>query len=272
MQARIWGCRGSVATPGPETVRYGGNTTTVELRTASGRLLVLDAGTGIRPLGLALADPPTHVDLIVTHLHLDHVEGLGFFAPLFDPECSITIWGPPQAGSSLAARLKAYLSPPLFPRPFEEFGSRVEFVECGEETWQLDGVSITAARVEHPGPTYGYRLEENGHTLAFIPDNEPGLDPDSGLALADGVDVLLHDAQYTRSEYAKRAGWGHSALDHFAALVRAAAPKRAVMFHHDPAHDDEELESMHAQAEELAGRPLELAREGMELDLSNTAP
>jgi phosphoribosyl 1,2-cyclic phosphodiesterase len=260
-----------VATPGAGTVRYGGNTTSVELRTASGRLLVLDAGTGIRPLGLSLGDRPSHIDLFFTHLHLDHVEGLGFFAPLFDPECSITIWGPPQEGSSLAERVKAYLSPPLFPLPFERFGSRIEFVECAEETWRLDGVSISAARVQHPGSTYGYRFEENGRTLAFVPDNEPGLDPESGLALADGVDVLIHDAQYTEAEYATREGWGHSALGHFAATVRAAAPGRAVMFHHDPTHDDAALESMQAKAQELAGRPVELAREGVTFELGTAA-
>src|SRR4051812_47026951 len=114
MRATIWGCRGSLATPGDTTVRYGGNTTSVEVRTASGRLVVLDAGTGIRPLGLAVPERHEHVDLLLTHLHLDHLEGLGFFAPLFDPECSVTIWGPPQEGSSLEERVRTYLSPPLF--------------------------------------------------------------------------------------------------------------------------------------------------------------
>jgi phosphoribosyl 1,2-cyclic phosphodiesterase len=271
MRTTIWGCRGSVATPGQATLRYGGNTTSVEVRTASGRLLVLDAGTGVRPLGLSLAERPSHIDLLFTHLHLDHVEGLGFFAPLFDQECSITIWGPPQEGSSLAERVAAYLSPPLFPLPFEQFGSRIEFVECGEETWQLDGVSITSARVRHPGITYGYRFEENGHSLAFIPDNEPGLDRESGLALADGVDVLLHDAQYTDEEYPSRTGWGHSALQHFAAAARDSSAGRAVMFHHDPTHADATLESMKTRAEELAGRPVELAREGSTLEIADSA-
>jgi phosphoribosyl 1,2-cyclic phosphodiesterase len=265
MQARIWGCRGSVATPGPGTVQYGGNTTSLELRTASGRLLVVDAGTGIRPLGLALDERPSHIDLIFTHLHLDHVEGLGFFAPLFDPDCSITVWGPPQDGASLAERVEAYLSPPLFPLRFDQLDARIDFVECGEETWQLDGLSITAARVCHPGPTYGYRFEEDGRSLAFIPDNEPGIDPESGLALADGAGVLVHDAQYTDAEYTRRAGWGHSSLDHFAATVRSAQPERAMMFHHDPTHDDETLEAMQAHAQELLGRPVELAREGMDV-------
>ncbi|MGZ4333078.1 MAG: MBL fold metallo-hydrolase [Gaiellaceae bacterium] len=267
MRATIWGCRGSLATPGEQTVRYGGNTTSVEIRTESDRLVILDAGTGIRSLGVALADPPPQIDLLLTHLHLDHVEGLGFFAPLFVPGCSITIWGPHQEGSSLAERVAGYLSPPFFPRHFEEFPSRVEFVECGEEAWQLDGLTITSATVKHPGDTLAYRLEENGRTLAFIPDNELGLDPESGLRLAEGVDLLLHDSQYTREEYAARIGWGHTALDDLPPFLEAASPERFVMFHHDPGHSDEMLETMRALEQELAGRAVELAAEGTVYEL-----
>jgi phosphoribosyl 1,2-cyclic phosphodiesterase len=268
VRATIWGCRGSLATPGDTTVRYGGNTTSVEVRTSSGRLLVLDAGTGIRPLGLAVPERHEHVDLLLTHLHLDHLEGLGFFAPLFDPECSVTVWGPPQEGASLEERVRAYLSPPLFPLRFDQLEAKIEFVECGEETWQIDGVAVTSARVQHPGSTYGYRLEENGRSFAFIPDNEPGLDAASGLELAAGADVLLHDAQYTDEEYSTRVGWGHSALSHLAALVREAEPRRVVMFHHDPSHADARLEEMKALAEELAGREIELGAEGLSFELS----
>lgn len=267
MQVTIWGCRGSVATPGASTVRYGGNTTSVELRTAGGRLVVLDGGTGIRELGLSLDERPTHIDLILTHLHLDHVEGLGFFAPLFDADCGITIWGPGQKGSSLADRVAAYLSPPLFPLRFEEFGERIAFVEREEGTWQLDGLAVTAARVQHPGDTFGYRFEENGKVFAFVPDNEPGLDLASGLAVADGADVLFHDAQYTSQEYETRVGWGHSSLEHFAHVVREAAPRRAVMVHHDPTHADRKLEEMQAQAAEIAGRYVELGHEGLSIAL-----
>ena len=262
MRATIWGCRGSLATPGEHTARYGGNTTSVEIRTETGRLVVLDAGTGIRPLGLSLAEPPAQIDLLLTHLHLDHVEGLGFFAPLFDPDCEITIWGPHQTGSTLAERIAGYLSPPFFPRPFGDFGSHVEFVECGEETWSIDGLTITSAAVRHPGDTLAYRLEENGRTFAFVPDNELGLDPESGLGLAEGVDLLFHDAQYTREEYAVRTGWGHTALDDLPPFLESAGPERFVMFHHDPAHGDATLETMRALEQELAGRAVELAAEG----------
>jgi ribonuclease BN (tRNA processing enzyme) len=132
-----------------------------------------------------------------------------------------------------------------------------------DETWRLDGVAVTAAPVTHPGTTVGYRLEEGGRSLAFIPDNELGLDPESGLALAAGADVLLHDAQYTADEYATRTGWGHSSIDDFAAFVRASEPGRAVMFHHDPNHSDAALEEMHAEIEQQTGRRIDVAAVGL---------
>ena len=261
MRVTIWGCRGSLATPGERTVRYGGNTSSVEVRPSSGRLVVLDAGTGIRPLGLSLRDVPDRVDLLLTHLHLDHVEGLGFFGPLFVPGCSITIWGPPQEGSSLADWITGYLSPPFFPRRFEELPSRIEFRELGEETWQLDGLAITSARVTHPGTTLGYRLEEAGSTFTYIPDNELGLAPESGSGLAHGADLLFHDAQYTPEEYASRVGWGHSSLDDLGRSLGAVEARQSVMFHHDPSHSDDFLESMRTTLEEQTGLGVELAAE-----------
>lgn len=263
MHATIWGCRGSLATPGEATLRYGGNTTSVEVRTDSGRLVVLDAGTGIRRLGISLADEaPRQIDLLLTHMHLDHVEGLGFFAPLFDPECTLTVWG---SGPSLRERIAAYLSPPLFPLEHDRIPARIEVHEVGAETWSLDGLSVTAAHVQHPGGALGFRLEGGGRSLAFIPDNELGLDADSGLELAAGADVLLHDAQYTDEEYETRVGWGHTSLGQFAPFVQRAGAKRVVMFHHDPAHADAKLESMRDTACELAGTRVELAAEGLRL-------
>lgn len=268
MRATIWGCRGSLATPGPSTVRYGGNTSSLEVRTGSGELIVVDAGTGVRGLGWALgADPPARIHLLLTHLHLDHVEGLGFFTPIFDERCELTIWGPRQDEGSLRDRIVDYLSPPFFPVPFDRLPSRIEVNEIWEDTWEVAGVTVRSARVRHPGPTVGYRLEANGAALAYISDNEPGLEPDSGLDLATGATVLLHDAQYTTQEYATRVGWGHTDLARFADLVGAAGAGRTLMFHHDPAHDDATLERMRDEAEDLAGRKVELAREGAVLDL-----
>jgi len=267
VRATIWGCRGSLATPGEETVRYGGNTTCIELRTSDDDLLVVDAGTGIRRLGGTLFDGARPLDLVLTHLHLDHVEGLGFFAPLFDEGREIRIWGPAQDGSSLEARLRTYLSPPYFPVPFERIPSRVEFIECGPGSWTVGGVTVTAAVVQHPGDTLAYRFEADGRSFAFIPDNELGLDPESGAPLADTADLLFHDAQYTQEEYRSRVGWGHTALEDLAPFLRTSGAERVVMFHHDPSHRDSDLETMRATAEELAGREVELAREGCAYDV-----
>jgi phosphoribosyl 1,2-cyclic phosphodiesterase len=282
VRARIWGCRGSLATPGPSTVRYGGNTSCLELRPSGGGLVVLDAGTGIRPLGVAIGrDRPSTINLLLTHLHLDHVEGLGFFLPLWDPEVDLHIWGPPAQGRSLHDRIAAYLSPPLFPKPFAEIPARLHFHEVPSGEWELAGLRIVTRPVTHPGPTVAYRLEENGEALAFIPDNEPALAGDlrsqpadsvSGLALASGADVVFHDSQYTEDEYRTRVGWGHSSVADAMTFCQLAQPGRFVMFHHEPAHSDADLELMLERAHELAGDAAELvvlAHEGMEIDLSS---
>jgi phosphoribosyl 1,2-cyclic phosphodiesterase len=199
-------------------------------------------------------------------MHLDHVAGLGFFAPLF-MDTTVRIWGPRPAGGPLADSIASFLSPPLFPVLFADIPARIEVNEVADETWELGGLTVTAALVKHPGGALGYRLEENGASLAFIPDNELGLDPDAGASLATGADVLLHDAQYTDAEYAEKVGWGHSGASDFAAFVRRTAPARAFMFHHDPAHDDDALEAMREESTRLAGREVELAAEGLVLDL-----
>jgi phosphoribosyl 1,2-cyclic phosphodiesterase len=269
VKARIWGCRGSLATPGETTVRYGGNTTCLELRSAGGAVVVIDAGTGIRNLGRALADESLHhLDLLLTHLHLDHIEGLGFFALLFDPESTIKIHGPRPADGTLKEKIAAYLSPPYFPVPFERIDARLSFEEIETDSWDINGLRISSAPVCHPGPTLAYRIEEHGATFAFIPDNEPGLEPDSGLTIAGGADVLLHDSQYTDEEYTTRVGWGHTSLSDFATYLRAAAPKRAVMVHHDPAHADTQLEDMLAEAQTASGHDdLSLGHEGLEIEI-----
>jgi phosphoribosyl 1,2-cyclic phosphodiesterase len=268
MRAKVWGCRGSLATPGEATVRYGGNTTCVEIR-APGGLIVLDAGTGIRPLGKEIhANGVVEADLLLTHLHLDHVEGLGFFEPLFDPNFTLRIWGPHPDGGSLKEQLSVYLSPPFFPLPFDKIPARIEFAEVETDSLAIAGLKVRVAPVRHRGRTVGYRLEDGGRSLAFVPDNEPGLDPESGLELATDAELLFHDSQYTADEYAIRVGWGHTSLPDYATYVEAAGPARAIMFHHDPAHSDEQLEEMEAVVRDLTGRDdIELAHEGMTIEL-----
>jgi phosphoribosyl 1,2-cyclic phosphodiesterase len=269
MHAKVWGCRGSLATPGAATIRYGGNTTCLEIRAPGGEVVVLDAGTGIRALGNALhAEALREADLLLTHLHLDHVEGLGFFEPLFDPDFCLRIWGPRPDGGSLEQELATYLSPPFFPLPFAQIPARIEFTEIEAESWTLAGLRVSSAPVRHRGPTLGYRLADGDRSMAFLPDNEPALEPESGLALAGGAEVLFHDAQYTADEYTTRVGWGHTGLPDFAAFVAAAAPGATMMFHHDPAHSDDQLEAMEADARELTGMDnVSLAFEGLAVEL-----
>lgn len=265
MKAAIWGCRGTLPAPGPATVRYGGNTTCVAIETADGRLVILDCGSGLRPLGAALLpDPPAELDIILTHMHLDHVTGLGFFAPLF-MNTIIRFWGPRLEGVPLEENLARYLAPPLFPLRFEDSPAKKQVTEIGEGSWEIGGLSVTAAPVQHPGGALGYRFEEAGRAFAFIPDNELGLDPDSGVELAAGADILMHDAQYTGAEYPGKVGWGHSSVPDLVAFVRRTEPGRVFMFHHDPARDDDALEAMRDDASELAGREIELAAEDLTL-------
>ena len=278
MLVRIWGCRGSLATPGRETLRYGGNTTCVEIECEDGTRIILDAGTGIRALGSRLAangSGPIH--LCLTHLHLDHIEGIGFFAPIFDPATEVHIWGPRSSVRSLEERLARYLSAPLFPVELGDLPATFVFHDVEDEPWEIGGARLDAAPISHPGATIGYRIAADGGTLAFLPDHEPavGVDLDrltsdwiSGFALAEGVDVLIHDAQYTDSEYAGHVGWGHSSLSQAVSFAAMTSVGRALLFHHDPLHSDKDLDLHQSRAHELwqgDGTPPELAFEGMEL-------
>jgi phosphoribosyl 1,2-cyclic phosphodiesterase len=279
MQTRVWGCRGSVAAPGEDTVRYGGNTSCVEARLSSGHVLVLDAGTGMRPLGAALdlTDAP-ELHILLTHLHLDHLQGLGFFRPLFQPGLDVHIWGPPSPVQSLAERIAIYLSPPLFPVRLADLPARVTFHDAPEQPVQIGTAVVRAAKVTHQGPTVGYRIEEHGHGFAYVPDHEPAIggrladQPDdwiSGYDLVRDVDVLFHDAQYLDAEYPHHIGWGHSAIGDAIELARRGRVGRLVLFHHDPYHTDDDLEAMLSDARRTLATPEDwvcLAHEGMEVE------
>jgi phosphoribosyl 1,2-cyclic phosphodiesterase len=276
----IWGCRGSVPCPGPDTVRYGGNTSCVEVSLEDGTGLVLDAGTGIRGLGVEMLDRGTrHVHLFLTHLHLDHVEGLRFFAPLWDEHVTVDIWGPPSPLLSLHERIARSFSPPLFPVDLRAVPARVTFRDFPREPWTVAGASLAADLVVHPGPTVGLRIETATASFAYLPDHEPALagriaaastDWISGASIADDVDLLFHDAQYFEDEYEERIGWGHSSVADTVAFTRAVGARRLLLFHHEPAHTDGSLERLEAHARSLAGRDEArptLAREGMVLEV-----
>lgn len=278
MKVTIWGCRGSLPTPGRDTVRYGGNTSCLEVELANGSVLVLDAGTGIRELGVKLERQNVRrIQLLLTHLHLDHVEGLRFFEPLWDEQVKIDIWGPPSPVVSLRERVARAFSPPLFPIEIADVPARVNFIDVPREQWVLDGATLRADTIVHPGPTVGYRIETGDGTLAYLPDHEPALtgsiskrsrDWISGASLAAGADLLVHDAQFSEEEYSQRVGWGHSSSADAIAYGEAVGAERIVLFHHDPSHNDVWLDESEQRAQLLVaskGIVPTLAREGMAL-------
>ena len=251
MRVTLWGTRGSLAAPGPETVRYGGNTACVEVRGKRNALLVLDAGTGIQRLGAMVRGGRGRIDLLLTHLHMDHIQGLGFFEPLYERGREIHIWGPPSPTLDLRTRLARYLSPPLFPVRLRDLPCRLTLHNVPPERFEVGGLEVEAALVCHPGSTVGYRISEGTRSLAYLPDHEPALglrefpgEPEwtSGFDLAAGADLLIHDAQYTTEEYQKRVGWGHSSIRDAIAFATLAGARRFVPFHHDPTHDDAMLD------------------------------
>lgn len=263
MKVRVWGCRGSVAAPGPDTMRYGGNTSCVEILGSNGEAIVLDAGTGMRPLGVRMAqDGVKLVHIFLTHLHMDHLQGLGFFRPLFGADVEVHVWGPPSPVQPLADRIATYMSPPLFPVRVADIPCNLTFHDAPGEPVAIGGLTVRASLVTHQGPTVGYRVEEDGMSVVYLPDHEPGIGGDlslqptdwiSGHDLAHGCDVLLHDAQYGDDEYPRHIGWGHSAIGHVVAFAHKAEVERLVLFHHDPYHTDSELEALTDDARRLWG-------------------
>jgi phosphoribosyl 1,2-cyclic phosphodiesterase len=285
MRIKVWGARGSVPAPGPEMNRYGGNTSCVQVLFDDGNQLILDAGTGIRTLGLGLAADAPKVGILLTHLHLDHIQGLMFFPPCFRSDAEITIWGPSSPEASLEDRVARYISAPLSPVEVRELPCSVAFRDAPATEWRIGDVLIRAEAVTHRGPTLGYRITDGVSTLCYIPDHEPALGTPlaqiadewiSGFDLAAGADLLIHDCQYTDDEYPAHVGWGHSALEDTLTFADRVGARRTLLFHHDPLHTDAMLDAMGSRARarwgELgrAGDEIVLAREGMELEFTGS--
>jgi len=265
VRVTLWGTRGSVARSGLDTVRYGGDTSVVEVEAADGTRLILDGGSALMRVTPGLGSLCDRIDLLLTHLHMDHIQGLGFFYPLRDPDIETHIWGPVSPTTGLAERLARYLSPPLFPVRFRDLRS-MHLHDVAPGSFVIGPFTISTDLVCHPGPTLGYRIEENGKAMVYLPDHEPALghrefpaDPQwtSGFDLMRGADLLIHDAQYTEEEYAGRVGWGHSTLRQAVDLAAQAGVKTLVTFHHDPEHSDEMLDQQLQEALR-ADLPLEL--------------
>jgi phosphoribosyl 1,2-cyclic phosphodiesterase len=254
---RFWGVRGSIACPGPRTMRYGGNTSCVEVR-AGGELFIFDGGSGLRLLGDALMKEghPPEFDLFYTHTHLDHCHGLPFFAPCYGQGNRIRVWaGHLKPEHDIASVLGSMMSAPLFPIPISIFNAKLEFndFKAGESIRPHNGITLQTNLLNHPNRATGYRLEYDGKAVSYITDTEhvPGTLDRNVLQLVDQADVMIYDCTYTDEEYPAHRNWGHSTWQEGVRLANAAHVKTLVLFHHDPEHDDIFMDGIAAEAAKI---------------------
>ena len=294
MKITFWGTRGSIATPGPETVIYGGNTSCVEVRCGTD-IFIFDAGTGIRPLGLALmkefTDRPRTLHLFISHTHWDHIQGFPFFLPAYLPTTTIHIYGSAGQGRPLEKVIRGQMDADYFPVALGDMKSVIHVHEFKGKPFQIGDATISAIYLNHPGMTLGYRISHGGKVLVYATDNEPyqqtlahlGQRAEAGrefgqrldaefVEFLTGADLYIGDAQYTDEEYPNRIGWGHSSIGATVEVALAAQVRSLAFFHHDPLHDDDTVTAMAEIARRLIeGRQLSLlcfgAREGQTLSL-----
>ena len=274
MNITVWGCRGSLPTPDPRTVKYGGNTTCLELRLADGTLIVVDAGSGLRNLGqkLLAEGSMTEMYLLLTHSHWDHLMGFPFFVPAYLPKFKIHVRGGPLAKRSLKAYLAHQMDPPYFPVKFDAMKAAFDFTEDKPKRRSIGCAEVIPMRLSHPNGGYGYKFAEDGKSLVIFTDNELGTQHEGGptrdefVEFCRGADLLIHDAQYTDEQYVAKKGWGHSTIGQTIELGRDAKVRRLGLFHHDPDRTDEDLDRLQGQVVE-AGMGMEcfFVREGMSL-------
>lgn len=280
MRITVWGCRGSLPTPGPHTVRYGGNTTCLELELADGTIIVLDAGSGMRRLGQSLLrrEGLREVYLYLTHTHWDHLMGFPFFAPGYLEDFTIRLRGGPLAKGYLKESLEQQMRPPYFPVAFRALRARFDFHMGDPQARTVGSCKVEPIRLNHPDGGYGFRFSEAGKSFVFLPDNEleaphiEGMGRDRYVEFCRGTDLLLHDSQYTDEEYRGRQGWGHSRISDAVSLALDAGAARLGLFHHDPDHSDDQLAALERQCSErlqAEGSGLEsfAVREGMVIEV-----
>jgi phosphoribosyl 1,2-cyclic phosphodiesterase len=257
LKVRFWGTRGTRPTPGPRTLRYGGNTTCVEVRDSRDRLLIIDSGSGIAELGATLSgNGPLELFLLITHTHWDHIQGFPFFGPNFVPGTRITVVGPAGSIKSLQGAFADQMDPAYFPLRLDQVPADLEFVEVPSgETFTVGDMRVTPHEMNHPIVTLGYRIEESGSSFVFATDNELCLTtPDACASLSEwcqGADLLAHDAQYSAEEYPGHEGWGHSTYDEALSLAEGAGVHRLAFVHHDPLHSDADIDAL---VEDAMGR------------------
>jgi len=291
---KFWGTRGSISVPGRGSLRYGGNTTCIEVR-ADGEIIVLDAGSGIRSLGIALEkefhSQPIKLSLLITHAHWDHIQGLPFFAPAYGKKNEICVRGYDGVDMSFGKIMAEPMKAPFFPIAMRELSARIDIKKLTEMEFSFGKVQVRARFVNHPGVCAGYRLFTNAGSIAFLPDHEPyqflhsarvsDISPDEAKKTAEeeriglvdflhGSDILILDAQYTDAEYESHIGWGHGSVSSAVSLALDSKVRRLLLFHHDPSHDDTMLDAIVDDARRLireSGKDLEVdgAREGEEV-------
>jgi phosphoribosyl 1,2-cyclic phosphodiesterase len=251
MIIRCWGARGSIPVSGKDYLRYGGNTTCLEIRNNRDDILLVDAGSGIREAGNAfLADGRRDFTLLLTHAHWDHIMGFPFFKPLYRHDATINIWGCPFAQDSIREMLARVMFAPYFPIKYDDIHANVTYAEICIETYQLGDLTITPIALSHPNQGTGYKFSEAGRTFVFLTDNELGLQHEGGLSydnyieFCHGADLLIHDAEYLDEEYPKRRGWGHSTIEQATSLALDAGVKQLGLFHHNQERIDTEVDNL----------------------------
>lgn len=286
---KFWGVRGSIPTPGPSTVRYGGNTPCVELRLSDDNFFVLDAGSGLRELGLKLlkSGKPIKSHIFISHMHWDHIQGIPFFVPALLPGNDFIFHGAEESYKTLEEILANQMNPINFPIEMNEMASSLKFEPLFEDSYTIDGINLETIYLNHPGSTLGYKFYINTKSIIYISDNEPYPNPPNDNAddlgyvedanqklfeFVKNADILIHDAQYTPEEYKNRVQWGHSPYDFTVNVALKAKVKQLVLYHHDPVHDDAFVDEMLYSAQKIsrdAGGELEIisAREGLQISL-----
>ena len=276
MHVTFYGVRGSTPSPAEANRRYGGNTAAVVLQHGHDNPIVLDLGTGLRLWGLDLADgKPLRATALVTHIHWDHIQGLPFFGPVHNPNSSLVVYAPEQAEGALGDVIDGFMRPPYFPVQYSQLQAAVRFIGVTDTDFEVHSAKVKVRPVPHVGPTVGYRVDWAGASVAYVSDHQAPISLDSVadpvLELCDGVDLLIHDAQYTPEEFRAKSTWGHCTMEYALLVAKLSGARRLCLFHHDPGHSDADLDALHAEVRALPRGPrlLEVigAAEGTELHL-----
>lgn len=268
-QVKFWGVRGSIPCSGRDMMKYGGNTSCIEVRCGD-RLIILDGGTGMRELGQSLGDGKLEADVLLTHTHYDHILGLPFFAPFYSPQNKFRMWaGRGGHGKSLEQIMQTLMQSPLFPIPVEAFGSEMTYMDfdIGDSLDLGDGIRIRTTRLVHPNDATGYRIEFGGRAIAYVTDTEhtPGSLDQNIVDLVQGADALIYDSTYCDSEYPQHRGWGHSTWEEGVRICQEADVGKFYIFHHDPAHNDTFMDAVAIKASKMFSGA-QVAHEGLTVD------